>query len=142
MRVLIIEDNEDVAICLNSLGKEYAEFGGDYDVIHHSQLLGELLAAGRIPVIAGTGSNNTREALSLTKHAQDVGADAALVITPYYNKPSQRGLIANHKAIAEAVYIPQILYNVPFRTAAWRSACVAAMTRAFICCVVVAPSGE
>jgi 4-hydroxy-tetrahydrodipicolinate synthase len=73
--------------------------------------------AGRIPVIAGTGANSTAEAITLTKAAKDAGADAALLVTPYYNKPTQEGLYLHHKAIAEAVDIPQILYNVPGRTA-------------------------
>lgn len=71
---------------------------------------------GRIPVIAGTGSNSTREAIELTQAAQDSGADACLLVTPYYNKPTQKGLVSHHTAIAEAVDIPQILYNVPGRT--------------------------
>lgn len=73
--------------------------------------------AGRIPVIAGTGSNSTREAIELTGAAAGVGADACLLVTPYYNKPTQRGLYEHFKAIAEAVAVPQILYNVPGRTA-------------------------
>jgi 4-hydroxy-tetrahydrodipicolinate synthase len=74
-------------------------------------------SAGRIPVIAGTGANATAEAIRLTHCARDAGADAALLVTPYYNKPTQAGLIAHYGAIAEAVDIPQILYNVPGRTA-------------------------
>lgn len=74
-------------------------------------------AAGRIPVIAGTGANSTREAILLTRCAQAAGAVAALLVTPYYNKPTQEGLYLHHKAVAEAVDIPQILYNVPGRTA-------------------------
>ena len=73
--------------------------------------------AGRIPVIAGTGANSTREAIELTASAKAAGADACLLVTPYYNKPTQEGLYLHHKAIAEAVAIPQILYNVPGRTA-------------------------
>jgi 4-hydroxy-tetrahydrodipicolinate synthase len=72
---------------------------------------------GRIPVIAGTGANSTTEAILLTQAAKKVGADACLLVTPYYNKPTQEGLILHYKAIAEAVDIPQILYNVPSRTA-------------------------
>lgn len=72
---------------------------------------------GRIPVIAGTGSNNTREAIRLTKHAKEAGADAALLISPYYNKPTQRGLTLHFKAIAEAVDLPLIVYNIASRTA-------------------------
>jgi 4-hydroxy-tetrahydrodipicolinate synthase len=73
-------------------------------------------AAERLPVIAGTGSNSTAEAIDLTRHAASVGADACLLVTPYYNKPTQEGLYRHYKAIAEAVPIPQILYNVPSRT--------------------------
>lgn len=72
---------------------------------------------GRIPVIAGTGANSTREAIEMTQGAKDAGADACLLVTPYYNKPTQEGLFLHYKAIAEAVDIPQILYNVPGRTA-------------------------
>jgi 4-hydroxy-tetrahydrodipicolinate synthase len=71
----------------------------------------------RIPVIAGTGANSTSEAIELTQAAKDAGADAALLVTPYYNKPSQEGLYLHHKAVAEAVDLDQILYNVPGRTA-------------------------
>ncbi len=73
--------------------------------------------AGRIPVVAGTGANSTSEAISLTRCAADAGADACLLVTPYYNKPTQEGLYQHHKAVAEAVDIEQILYNVPGRTA-------------------------
>ncbi|MEW6353860.1 MAG: 4-hydroxy-tetrahydrodipicolinate synthase [Pseudomonadota bacterium] len=72
---------------------------------------------GRVPVIAGTGANSTREAIDLTRCAMQAGADACLLVTPYYNKPTQQGLYLHHKAVAEAVPIPQILYNVPGRTA-------------------------
>jgi 4-hydroxy-tetrahydrodipicolinate synthase len=71
---------------------------------------------GRIPVIAGTGSNSTDEAISLTRHAKEAGADGALLITPYYNKPTQEGLYRHYKAVAEAVDIPLVLYNIPGRT--------------------------
>lgn len=70
----------------------------------------------RIPVIAGTGSNSTAETIMLTKHAEKAGADAALLITPYYNKPTQEGLYQHYKAVADEVKIPIILYNVPSRT--------------------------
>ncbi len=72
---------------------------------------------GRIPVIAGTGANSTQEAIELTQCAKDAGADACLLVSPYYNKPTQEGLVLHHQAIAKAVAIPQILYNVPGRTA-------------------------
>lgn len=72
--------------------------------------------AGRVPVVAGTGSNNTKEAIGLTKFAREVGADAALLITPYYNKPTPAGQIAHYTAVAEAAQIPIMLYNVPGRT--------------------------
>lgn len=74
------------------------------------------MAAGRIAIIAGTGSNSTSEAIELTRCAQQGGADACLLVAPYYNKPTQEGLYLHHKRIAEAVDIPQILYNVPGRT--------------------------
>ena len=74
-------------------------------------------AAGRVPVIAGTGANATHEAIMLTRCAMKGGADACLLVTPYYNKPTQEGLYRHFKAVAEAVPIPQILYNVPGRTA-------------------------
>jgi 4-hydroxy-tetrahydrodipicolinate synthase len=72
---------------------------------------------GRIPVIAGTGANSTTEAINLTRLAKEAGADACLIVTPYYNKPTQEGLYLHYKAINDAVDIPQILYNVPGRTA-------------------------
>ena len=84
----------------------------------HTQVIKEIIrvANKRIPVIAGTGANSTREAIELTKEAKELGADAALLVTPYYNKPTQEGLYQHYKAIAEAVDLPQILYNVPGRT--------------------------
>ncbi|MEN8175191.1 MAG: 4-hydroxy-tetrahydrodipicolinate synthase [Pseudomonadota bacterium] len=74
-------------------------------------------AAGRIPVVAGTGANATTEAVRLTRCAAAAGADACLLVTPYYNKPTQQGLFLHHREVAEAVDVPQILYNVPGRTA-------------------------
>ena len=74
------------------------------------------VAAGRVPVVAGAGSNSTAEAIELTRHAKAAGADAALVVTPYYNKPTQQGMILHYTAIAEAVDLPMIIYNIPSRS--------------------------
>ncbi len=74
------------------------------------------VAAGRVPVIAGAGSNSTDEAISLAKHAKEAGADAALVVTPYYNKPTQAGMYEHYKAINDAAQIPIIIYNIPARS--------------------------
>jgi 4-hydroxy-tetrahydrodipicolinate synthase len=73
-------------------------------------------AAGRVPVIAGTGSNSTSEAIDFTRHAKKAGADACLVVTPYYNKPTQEGLYLHFKAIADAVDLPMVMYNIPGRS--------------------------
>ncbi|MBZ9935422.1 4-hydroxy-tetrahydrodipicolinate synthase [Mesorhizobium sp. BR1-1-16] len=74
------------------------------------------MAAGRVPVIAGAGSNNTREAIDLARHAEKAGADAVLVVTPYYNKPNQEGLYQHYKAINDAIGLPIIIYNIPPRS--------------------------
>ena len=89
------------------------------DVDEHVAVIRHVVkqVAGRIPVIAGTGANSTREAIELTAAAKEAGADACLLVTPYYNKPTQEGLYLHHRKIAESVAIPQILYNVPGRTA-------------------------
>lgn len=89
------------------------------DVNEHAQVIKHTIdyTNKRIPVIAGTGANATAEAIHLTQSAKDAGADACLLVSPYYNKPTQEGLYQHHKKIAEAVSIPQILYNVPGRTA-------------------------
>jgi 4-hydroxy-tetrahydrodipicolinate synthase len=85
----------------------------------HCDVIASIVAFvdGRIPVIAGTGANSTTEAIHLTRRAKELGADACLLVTPYYNKPTQEGLFLHHKAVNDAVDIPQILYNVPGRTA-------------------------
>ncbi|MFM2151041.1 MAG: hypothetical protein RLZZ187_3347 [Pseudomonadota bacterium] len=84
----------------------------------HNQVVEACIAAakGRVPVIAGTGSNSTAEAIGLTRHAKEAGADAALVVTPYYNKPTQEGLYRHYMAIADAVALPIIIYNIPGRS--------------------------
>ena len=84
----------------------------------HKALIAETveIVAGRRPVIAGTGSNNTREAIELTRYAEDAGADGALLITPYYNKPMPAGLLAHYTKVAESTALPLIVYNVPSRT--------------------------
>ena len=89
------------------------------DMEEHKDVIRRVVdqVAGRVPVIAGTGANSTSEAVELTEDARSVGADACLLVTPYYNKPTQEGLYQHYKFIAEAVDIPQILYNVPGRTA-------------------------
>ena len=84
----------------------------------HETVVAEVVkaAAGRIPVVAGAGSNNTTESIRLAKHAESVGADAVLVVTPYYNKPTQDGLKRHYTAIADAVSIPVIIYDIPGRS--------------------------
>ncbi|HNQ55318.1 MAG: 4-hydroxy-tetrahydrodipicolinate synthase [Euryarchaeota archaeon ADurb.Bin190] len=82
----------------------------------HKRVVGIAVEASKVPVIAGTGSNNTSEALELTRHAAKAGADAALLITPYYNKPNDKGMYEHFKKIAENCDIPIVLYNVPKRT--------------------------
>ncbi len=89
------------------------------NVAEHCEVIKRVVAQtrGRIPIIAGTGANATRDAIELTAAAKAAGADACLLVTPYYNKPTQEGLFQHYRAIAAAVSIPQILYNVPGRTA-------------------------
>ena len=89
------------------------------DVEEHIEVVRRVVikAGKRIPIIAGTGANSTTEAIELTQRSKDVGADACLLVTPYYNKPTQEGLYQHFKAITEAVQIPIVLYNVPGRTA-------------------------
>jgi 4-hydroxy-tetrahydrodipicolinate synthase len=88
----------------------------DYD--EHNRVIEIVVqqVAKRVPVIAGTGSNSTKEAIEITEHAKRLGADGALLVTPYYNKPTQEGLYQHYMAIAKAVPLPQVLYNVPGRT--------------------------
>jgi len=82
----------------------------------HKKVVEVAVDSSKVKVVAGTGSNNTREAVELTKHAEDAGADAALLITPYYNKPNDRGMLAHFRTVAESCDLPLILYNVPTRT--------------------------
>ncbi len=89
----------------------------DYDEHCHVMRRVVAMSAGRVPVIGGTGSNSTHEAVLLTEGAREAGCDAALLVTPYYNKPTQEGLYQHFRRVAESVAIPQILYNVPGRTA-------------------------
>ncbi len=109
-----IEQGSDALVAVGTTGES-----ATLDEQEHCQVIKFIVdcVAGRIPVIAGTGANCTREAIRLTQKAKQAGADACLLVTPYYNKPTQEGLYLHYKAIAEAVDIPQILYNVPGRTA-------------------------
>jgi 4-hydroxy-tetrahydrodipicolinate synthase len=109
-----VENRSDALVAVGTTGES-----ATLDEEEHCRLIRRLVefAAGRIAVIAGTGANSTREAIDLTRCAHQAGADACLLVTPYYNKPTQEGLYRHHKAIAEAVPVPQILYNVPGRTA-------------------------
>jgi 4-hydroxy-tetrahydrodipicolinate synthase len=109
-----IENNTSAIVSMGTTGES-----ATLDLDEHCEVMRRTveLVKGRIPVIAGTGANSTSEAIELTRCAQQGGADACLLVTPYYNKPPQRGLYLHHKKIAETVDIPQILYNVPGRTA-------------------------
>ncbi|RLJ19689.1 4-hydroxy-tetrahydrodipicolinate synthase [bacterium endosymbiont of Escarpia laminata] len=109
-----VEMGTDAIIVMGTTGES-----ATLDETEHCGVIRKVVeyAAGRIPVIAGTGANSTTEAISLTRCAMEAGAGACLLVTPYYNKPTQEGLYLHHKAVAEAVDIPQILYNVPGRTA-------------------------
>jgi 4-hydroxy-tetrahydrodipicolinate synthase len=109
-----IDQGTDAVVAVGTTG-ESATLNDD----EHCDVIETIIkyVAGRIPVIAGTGANSTSEAINLTQKAKQAGADACLIVTPYYNKPTQEGLYLHYKAIAEAVDIPQILYNVPGRTA-------------------------
>ncbi len=109
-----VEQGTDAIVSVGTTGES-----ATLDEKEHCEVIARTLeyAAGRIPVIAGTGANATAEAIRLTRCAAEAGADACLLVTPYYNKPTQEGLYLHHRAVAEAVDVPQILYNVPGRTA-------------------------
>ena len=108
-----IENQTDVIISVGTTGES-----ATLDFDEHSQVIKKTIefVNSRIPVIAGTGANSTSEAIELTKSAKNNGADGCLLVTPYYNKPTQEGLYQHYKKIADLVDIPQILYNVPGRT--------------------------
>jgi len=108
-----IEAGTDAIVAVGTTGES-----ATLTVPEHGSVLKHVVdvVGKRVPVIAGTGANATAEAIELTSHARDIGADACLLVTPYYNKPTQEGLFRHFQAIAEAVSIPQILYNVPGRT--------------------------
>ena len=108
-----IENKTDGVVVLGTTGE-----CPTIDFDEHTFLIKEAVSHinGRIPVIAGTGANSTKEAVFLTQSAKEAGADACLLVAPYYNKPNQKGLFEHYKAINDAVDIPQILYNVPPRT--------------------------
>lgn len=109
-----IENGTDAIVAVGTTGES-----ATLDEAEHCDVIRRIveMVKGRVPVIAGTGANSTTEAISLTRCAKEAGADACLLVTPYYNKPTQEGLYQHHKVIAESVDIPQILYNVPGRTA-------------------------
>jgi 4-hydroxy-tetrahydrodipicolinate synthase len=109
-----VDSGTDAIVAVGTTGES-----ATLDPEEHCHVIGRIveLAGGRVPVIGGTGANSTREAIHLSAMAKDLGVDACLLVTPYYNKPTQHGLYLHFKAIAEAVDIPQILYNVPGRTA-------------------------
>ena len=109
-----VENGTDAIVAMGTTGES-----ATLDEQEHCQVIRRVveLAAGRVPVIAGTGANSTSEAIHLTRCAMESGADACLLVTPYYNKPTQEGLYQHFRAVAEAVAVPQILYNVPGRTA-------------------------
>ncbi len=108
-----ILNKTDVIVSVGTTGES-----ATLDFKEHESVIKKTLEIvnGRLPVIAGTGANSTSEAIELTKKAKELGADACLLVTPYYNKPTQNGLYEHYKKIADSVPIPQILYNVPGRT--------------------------
>lgn len=109
-----IENETEALVVVGTTGES-----STLDEAEHCEVIRQAVtfARGRLPVIAGTGANATTEAIRLTRCAMQAGADACLLVTPYYNKPTQEGLYLHYRAVAEAVPIPQILYNVPSRTA-------------------------
>ena len=109
-----VEQGSDALVIMGTTGES-----ATLDHQQHCEVIARAIAdaSGRIPIIAGTGANSTSEAIELTRCAAEAGADACLLVTPYYNKPTQEGLFQHYSAIAAAVDIPQILYNVPGRTA-------------------------
>lgn len=109
-----IEKGTDAIVPVGTTGES-----ATVTVTEHCNIIKRVVdvVARRVPVIAGTGANATTEAIEFTQAARDSGADACLLVTPYYNKPTQEGLFQHYKAIAEAVDLPQVLYNVPGRTA-------------------------
>lgn len=108
-----IEQGTDAIVAVGTTGES-----ATLSVKEHSAVIRHVVdqVNGRVPVVAGTGANSTSEAIELTQHAKNSGCDACLLVTPYYNKPTQEGLYLHHKKIAESVDIPQLLYNVPGRT--------------------------
>ncbi len=109
-----IDNGTDAIVAVGTTG-ESATLDYEEHIAVIRKVVGQV--KGRIPVIAGTGANSTREALHLTQRAMAAGADGCLLVTPYYNRPTQEGLYQHYKLIADSVAIPQILYNVPGRTA-------------------------
>ncbi len=109
-----VQNGTDAIVAVGTTGESATL---DYDEHCHVMRRVVQLARGRVPVIGGTGANSTWEAIKLTRCAMEGGCDAALLVAPYYNKPTQEGLYQHYKTVAEAVPIPQILYNVPSRTA-------------------------
>ena len=108
-----IENGTDAIVPCGTTGES-----STLDYVEHDRIVRIVVdqVSGRVPVIAGVGSNSTREAIEITRRAKDLGADGALLVTPYYNKPSQEGLFLHYRSIADAVALPQVLYNVPGRT--------------------------
>ncbi|RRJ84184.1 4-hydroxy-tetrahydrodipicolinate synthase [Aestuariirhabdus litorea] len=108
-----LQEGTDSIVAVGTTGES-----ATLDVTEHCQVISRIVqqVAGRIPVIAGTGANSTHEALELTEEAKGLGVDACLLVTPYYNKPTQEGMYRHYRFIAERVEVPQILYNVPGRT--------------------------